>query len=192
MLDRIGEREALSVSVRKHHRYPSSIMLLTNISLVNILFYDILLSNQAFGDPPMARVPITVMGFRCDRCGHEWIPRRPTNEGPRVCPKCHSPYWKTPGKRPRMTYDDFKTKIGDVLRGAGSPLTWTEVRTAANLPQAYPNNQWVHRMETDIGLVRRRESDGIIHWLLKDATLDLSAPTPPQASSEARSRTRGR
>ena len=23
----------------------------------------------------MARVPITVMGFRCDRCAHEWIPR---------------------------------------------------------------------------------------------------------------------
>jgi hypothetical protein len=89
-----------------------------------------------------------------------------------------------------MSYDDFKGKIGDVLRKAGKPLTWTEVRTTANLPQAYPNNLWVHRMETDIGLVRRRESDGIIHWLLKDATLDLGTPTPPETSHEVRPRAR--
>ena len=23
----------------------------------------------------MPRVPITVMGYRCERCSHEWIPR---------------------------------------------------------------------------------------------------------------------
>ena len=23
----------------------------------------------------MGRVPITIMGFHCERCGHEWIPR---------------------------------------------------------------------------------------------------------------------
>jgi hypothetical protein len=91
-----------------------------------------------------------------------------------------------------MTYDDFKTKVGDVLRLASRPLTWTEVRTHANLPQAYPNNQWVHRMETDIGLVRRRESEGIIHWSLKDAALDLSTPTPTQASNKVRRRPHGK
>jgi hypothetical protein len=91
-----------------------------------------------------------------------------------------------------MSYDDFKEKIAEVLRRAGKPLTWTEVRTAANLPQAYPNNQWVHRMETDIDLLRRRESDGIIHWLLKDPTLDLGTPTASEASSEVRPRTRGK
>ena len=141
----------------------------------------------------MARVPITVMGFRCDRCGHEWIPQSIDRE-PRVCPnpKCHSPYWNTPGKRSRMSYEDFKAKIADVLRRAGTPLTWTEVRTRANLPQAYPNNQWVHRMETDIGLVRRRESDGIIHWLLKDATLDPRTPTAPETANKIRSRPRGK
>jgi hypothetical protein len=26
-----------------------------------------------------------------------------------------------------------------------------------SLPQAYSKNQWVHRMEADIGLLRRRE-----------------------------------
>ena len=43
----------------------------------------------------MAKVPITVMGFRCERCGHEWVPRDFDSE-PRVCPKCKSPYWDTP------------------------------------------------------------------------------------------------
>jgi hypothetical protein len=140
----------------------------------------------------VARVPITVMGFRCDRCGHQWIPHNIGHE-PRVCPnpKCHSPYWNNgPGKIGRMTYDDFKAKVSDALRRAGKPLTWTEVRTEANLPQAYPNNQWVHRMETDIGLLRRRESDGIIHWLLKDATLDLGSPAPSQTSDKVGARSR--
>ena len=39
----------------------------------------------------MQKVKITVDGWRCSRCGHEWVPR---NEAPpRVCPKCKSPYW---------------------------------------------------------------------------------------------------
>jgi hypothetical protein len=138
----------------------------------------------------MARVPITVMGFRCDRCQHEWIPRTGVEEEPRVCPACHSYLWNQPHKKPRMTYDDFKSKIAGVLRKAGKPLTWTEVRTAAALPQAFPNNQWVHRMEKDIGLTRRRESDGTIHWQLRDPTLDLVAPT--QTPDQARASTRGK
>jgi hypothetical protein len=119
----------------------------------------------------LARVPITVMGFRCDRCGHEWIPRGTVEDEPRVCPnpKCHSPWWNQPGKKTRMSYEDFKTKVADTLRNAGKPLTWTEVRTLAALPQAFPNNQWVHRMEQDIGLTRRREADGIIHWQLRES-----------------------
>ena len=117
----------------------------------------------------MARVPITVMGFRCDRCAHEWIPRGGTEEEPRVCPGCHSALWNQPEKKQRMSYDDFKSKIVKALREADGPLTWTEVRTRAALPQAFPNNQWVRRMETDIGLTRRRESDGIIHWQLKES-----------------------
>ena len=72
----------------------------------------------------MARVPITIMGFRCDRCGHEWIPHDIDHE-PRVCPnqKCHSPYWNTPGKRAaRMTYDDFKTRSATFYAAPESPL----------------------------------------------------------------------
>jgi hypothetical protein len=91
-----------------------------------------------------------------------------------------------------MSYESFRDKIAASLQHAEKPLTWTEVRTAANLPQAFPNNQWVHRMETDVGLVRRRESNGIIHWLLKDATLDLGSPAPSQASDKIGARSRGK
>jgi hypothetical protein len=132
----------------------------------------------------MARVPITVMGFRCERCGHEWIPRGAAEEDPRTCPKCRSPYWNRP-KRSMMTYDDFKVAIARTLTPAGKPLTWTEIRTTAGLPQLFPNNQWVHRLEKDIGLFRRREPDGVIHWLLKDSSV---AETTAKASDQVGSR----
>jgi len=66
-----------------------------------------------------------------------------------------------------MTYEIFKNKIRDTLRSSGEPLTWTEIRTLSQLPQAVPNNQWVRRMEEDIGLQRERDAHGIVHWSLK-------------------------
>lgn len=130
----------------------------------------------------MARVPITVMGFRCDRCNHEWVPRGSLDDEPKVCPACHSALWNQPEKPTRMSYDDFKGKIVATLRETNRPMTWTEVRTIAALPQAFPNNQWVRRMEDDAGLVRRRESDGIIHWQLKE--LILEEPTASKAPNK--------
>ena len=101
------------------------------------------------------------MGYRCDRCGHEWIPRRADNE-PAVCPKCKSPYWNRPRKT-NLTYEGFRDKIRATLKAMG-PLTWTEIRTAAKLPQAFPNNKWVRRLETDIGLRRNKDAHGIFKW----------------------------
>lgn len=44
--------------------------------------------------PAMAKVKIEIWGYKCERCGHEWVPRNePT---PLVCPKCKSPYWNRP------------------------------------------------------------------------------------------------
>lgn len=105
------------------------------------------------------------MGFKCERCDHEWVPNDIAVE-PRVCPKCKSPYWNRPRKAV-MTYDAFKDQILGTLKGAGKDLTWTEIRTQAKLPQALPNNQWVRRMEQDIGLLRHKDSHGITHWGLK-------------------------
>jgi hypothetical protein len=64
-----------------------------------------------------------------------------------------------------LTYEDFCEKIQATLKSKG-PLTWTEIRTEAKLPQAFPNNKWVHRMEADIKLRRNKDAHGIIKWSL--------------------------
>lgn len=45
----------------------------------------------------MAKAMITVDGWRCFRCSHEWVPRHPDRH-PTICPKCKSPYWDKPRK----------------------------------------------------------------------------------------------
>jgi hypothetical protein len=57
--------------------------------------------------------------------------------------------------------------VEQVLRKAETELTWTEVRTTAGLPQLFPNNQWVHKLEKDIGLQRQRDAHGIIKWRIE-------------------------
>ena len=113
----------------------------------------------------MPRVPITVMGYRCERCSHEWIPRD-TTQDPAVCPKCKSPYWDRPRKKagPMLTYEVFRDKIQQTLKQADGSLTWTEIRTIAKLPEKFPNNKWVRRMEADIALKRNKDPHGIITW----------------------------
>ena len=44
-----------------------------------------------------AMAEITLRGYRCERCGHEWVPRL-TGQMPTVCPKCKSPFWNRPRK----------------------------------------------------------------------------------------------
>ena|SRR5437899_381379 len=134
----------------------------------------------------MARVPITIIGYRCERCGHEWIPRANGDEEPKTCPKCRSPHWNRP-RRGAMTYEHFREKIAGALRDARTPLTWTEIRTAGGLPQLFPNNQWVRRLEKDIGLRRSRDGAGIIHWQITAVT-QAHAPAQTAESSRASSR----
>jgi hypothetical protein len=66
-----------------------------------------------------------------------------------------------------VTYEDFRDRIRNALATAEHPLTWTEIRASENLPQAYPNNQWVRRMESDIGLVREKDKTGKMFWRLR-------------------------
>jgi len=62
-----------------------------------------------------------------------------------------------------LTYEDFSGKIQKTLKQSG-PLTWTEIRTIAKLPEKFPNNKWVRRMEQDIALKRKKDAQGIIKW----------------------------
>lgn len=59
---------------------------------------------------PVGLVKVTLWGYRCLRCQHEWVPRglpempdgkKPPepDEEPRVCPKCKSPYWNRPRQK---------------------------------------------------------------------------------------------
>ena len=46
----------------------------------------------------MALVTVKQKGYRCNRCEHEWVPRKSTEGEPKVCPLCKSPYWNKPRK----------------------------------------------------------------------------------------------
>lgn len=43
---------------------------------------------------------VLIPGYRCLRCGHEWVPREPGHP-PLVCGACKSPYWDRPRRTPR-------------------------------------------------------------------------------------------
>ena len=45
----------------------------------------------------MAKIKIDA--YKCERCGHVWMPRATSKEEPKVCPKCKSPYWNRPRKK---------------------------------------------------------------------------------------------
>lgn len=46
----------------------------------------------------MGNVIIKKEGFKCERCGYEWIPHD-IKQIPVTCPKCKSPYWDKPKTR---------------------------------------------------------------------------------------------
>lgn len=39
----------------------------------------------------MGETTIKVKRYNCERCSHEWQPRK--EEKPIICPECKSPYW---------------------------------------------------------------------------------------------------
>jgi len=38
-------------------------------------------------------VKVQIPKLKCQRCGHEWVPRQPEVK---ICPKCKSKYWNVP------------------------------------------------------------------------------------------------
>ena len=53
------------------------------------------------------KVILQIPGYRCSRCGHEWIPR--IDQYPTLCPKCKSPYWDKPKKINNEDKDNART-----------------------------------------------------------------------------------
>jgi hypothetical protein len=70
-------------------------------------------------------------------------------------------------KGKKMSYDEFKKKIEEVLKIESEGLTWTGIKEKAKLQQKVPNNMWVKMMESEIGLVREKRERRTI-WRLKE------------------------
>ncbi len=59
----------------------------------------------------MGMAKILLKGYRCERCGHEWVPRDKEHT-PRVCPSCKSPYWDRPRQTEKIHSDVAKREGG--------------------------------------------------------------------------------
>ncbi|GAG74669.1 unnamed protein product [marine sediment metagenome] len=57
----------------------------------------------------------------------------------------------------KMTYEEFKQIIKEALEKESDGLTWTQLRERnPELYQRWPANQWVRKLEDDIGLIREK------------------------------------
>lgn len=67
---------------------------------------------------------------------------------------------------PKMSYEEFRDRIKKALEYSDTGMTWTELRGHLKLDQVVPNNKWVRKMETDIGLMRLKEVRGVV-WKVR-------------------------
>lgn len=65
-----------------------------------------------------------------------------------------------------VTYDDFKTKLFELLGTKDTGFTWQEIKKKLNVQQTVPNNVWVSKLEKEIGLKRRKEAN-VTYWYLE-------------------------
>lgn len=65
--------------------------------LLSVIYLTIFINKQKLTimKEEKAGHKVLVIGNKCYRCGHSWIPRDENNKPP-VCPKCKSPYWDKP------------------------------------------------------------------------------------------------
>ena len=110
---------------------------------------------------------IKMLECKCEKCKHKWITR--SDEKPKICPNCKSPYWEIPEKTRKkqiMTYDKFKDKIKKILtknkKICTEGLGWSEIQSIGNFYQKVLNNRWVRQLEKDIGLIREKKGNKMI------------------------------
>jgi hypothetical protein len=63
-----------------------------------------------------------------------------------------------------MTYLEFKNSIASKLRKNSSGMTWSELKTALDLPYERPCPEWTKKLEKDIGLVRAKGQGRAFVW----------------------------
>ncbi len=68
-------------------------------------------------------------------------------------------------KSSEPSYQDFKTKISELLREKSQGLTWNEIKEKLKLEIKVPNNRWVRKLEDDVSL-RRMNYNGQKYWYL--------------------------
>src|SRR5256885_1181087 len=78
---------------------------------------------------------IQLWGYRCLRCGHEWVPKN-KEQKPRVCPKCKNPYWDRPRKG---------AGAADTAAFGRSPLSYDTACVAVITSNGYPGAAAVER-----------------------------------------------
>lgn len=67
----------------------------------------------------------------------------------------------------KMTYEEFRQIIKEELEKTPEGLSWGQIRERRpELYQRWPANQWVRKLEEDIGLLREKMRDTVI-WKLK-------------------------
>jgi uncharacterized protein YeaO (DUF488 family) len=69
-----------------------------------------------------------------------------------------------------VLYEDFGKSIKNILERHPSGLTWTQIRDKLNLPQKYPNNKWVRKLERDINL-KRIKTGQFSYWNFEHDTI---------------------
>jgi hypothetical protein len=108
----------------------------------------------------MPKIRIEVDGFRCARCGHEWIPRKP--EHPRVCPKCKNPFWDS-----ERSIQPFRADV---------TIQW--------LRGFQPDRRKIAALEKQLGIFRHPQ----LAWVGKRLRVgvDLQAMSPANAEIQAR------
>jgi hypothetical protein len=65
-----------------------------------------------------------------------------------------------------MRYEEFKAAIQQHLKRNRHGATWLELRDTLTLPYDRPCPEWTRRLETEIGLIRRKGARRSLVWEL--------------------------
>lgn len=64
-----------------------------------------------------------------------------------------------------MTYQQFRDLIQTKLRERHLGMTWRKLRDDLELPYDRPCPEWTRRLETDIGLIRKKGAGNAFVWV---------------------------